>query len=86
MARAITPCHKRHRQPSEHNPHQPSQPHQCDERQRGASVVPVCRRLRLPGRAAMPVSAMTAPGGSITPSKHILGNQGRRRHELQQER
>jgi hypothetical protein len=23
----------------------------------------------------MPVSAMTAPGGSITPSKHILGNQ-----------
>jgi hypothetical protein len=36
MARAITPCHKRHRQPSEHNPHQPSQPHQCDERQRGA--------------------------------------------------
>ena len=47
--------------------------------------MPVCRRIRA-ARGAMPASAMIAGGGPMTPSKHIQANQGRRRHEGQQER
>jgi len=36
--------------------------------------MPVCRRMRA-ARAAMPASAMTAPGGPMTPRKHIQASQ-----------
>ena len=36
--------------------------------------MPVCRRMRA-ARAAMPTSAMTAPGGPMTPRKHIQASQ-----------
>ena len=36
--------------------------------------MPVCRRMRA-ARAAMPASAMTALGGSMTPRKHIQASQ-----------
>ena len=36
--------------------------------------MPVCRRMRA-ARAAMPASAMTAPGSPMTPRKHIQASQ-----------
>ena len=36
--------------------------------------MPVCRRMRA-ARAAMPTSAMTAPGGPMTPRKHVQASQ-----------
>ena len=36
--------------------------------------MPVCRRMKA-ARAAMPTSAMTAPGGPMTPRKHIQASQ-----------
>ena len=36
--------------------------------------MPVCRRMR-DAKAAMPASAMTAPGGPMTPRMHIQASQ-----------